>query len=82
MKKLISSDFLLVRLLVGYPGEKDQFNWWPTTFICSFSNHFLSPVFPRTTLLLDVQVFLKCFNFNRLKFNKKASFSGFKKLTC
>ncbi|MEI6263193.1 MAG: BrxE family protein, partial [Deltaproteobacteria bacterium] len=51
MKKLISSDFLFMRLLVGYLGEKDQFNWWPTTFICSFSNLFLSPVFPRTTLL-------------------------------
>ncbi len=51
MKKLISSDFLFMRLLVGYLGEKDQFNCWPTTFICSFSNLFLSPVFPRTTLL-------------------------------
>lgn len=51
MKKLISSDFLFMRLLVGYLGEKDQSNWWPTTFICSFSNLFLSPVFPRTTLL-------------------------------
>ena len=51
MKKLVSSDFLFMRLLVGYLGEKDQFNWWPTTFICSFSNLFLSPVFPRTTLL-------------------------------
>ncbi len=40
-----------MRLLVGYLGEKDQSNWWPTTFICSFSNLFLSPVFPRTTLL-------------------------------
>ena len=33
-------------------------------------------------VILDVQVFLKYCNFNWLKFNKKASFSGFKKLTC
>jgi hypothetical protein len=51
MKKLILSDFLFMRLLVGYLGEKYQFNWWPTTFIGPSSNLFLSPVFPRTTLL-------------------------------
>jgi hypothetical protein len=51
MTKLILSDFLFLRLLVGYLGEKSQFNWWPTTFIGSSSNLFLSPVFPRTTLL-------------------------------
>ncbi len=51
MKKKILSDFLIMRLLVGYLGEKSQFNWWPTTFIGSSSNLFLSPVFPRTILL-------------------------------
>jgi len=51
MKKLILSDFLFMSLLVGYLGEKSQFNWWPTTFIGLSSNLFLSPVFPRTTLL-------------------------------
>lgn len=47
----ILSDFLVMRLLVGFLGEKSQLNWWPTTFIGSSSNLFLSPVFPRTTLL-------------------------------
>ena len=51
MKKLVLSDFLVLRLLVGYLGEKSQFNWWPTTFIGPSSNLFLSPIFPRTTLL-------------------------------
>lgn len=51
MKKSILSNFLFMRLLVGYLGEKSQFNWWPTTFIGSSSNLFLSPIFPRTTLL-------------------------------
>lgn len=51
MKKLILSDILFIRMLVGYLGEKSQFNWWPTTFIGPSSNLFLSPAFPRTTLL-------------------------------
>ena len=51
MKKMISSDFLFLRLLVGYLGEKPQFNWWPTTFIGASSILFLTPIFPRTTLL-------------------------------
>lgn len=38
-------------MLVGFLGEKNQFNWWPTAFIGPSSNLFLSPVFPRTTLL-------------------------------
>lgn len=51
MKNKLLSDFLIMRLLIGYLGEKSQFNWWPTTFISSSSNLFLAPVFPRTTLL-------------------------------
>lgn len=51
MEKSTLSDILIIRMLVGYLGEKSQFNWWPTTFIGSSSNLFLSPVFPRTTLL-------------------------------
>ena len=51
MKISIISDILVLRVLVGYLGEKSQFNWWPTTFFGPSSNLFLSPVFPRTTLL-------------------------------
>lgn len=51
MKKKTQTDFLLMRLLVGYLGEKSQFNWWPTSFMGTSSNIFLSPVFPRTTVL-------------------------------
>ena len=40
-----------LRLLVGYLGEKDQGNWWPTTFFTSASRYFLEPVFARTTRL-------------------------------
>ena len=40
-----------LRLLVGYLGEKSQFNWWGSAFMASTSEAFLSPIFPRTTWL-------------------------------
>ena len=39
------------RLLVGYLGEKNQANWWGTSFLSESSVTFLEPVFPNTTLL-------------------------------
>lgn len=40
-----------LRLLVGYLGEKNQGNWWSTTFFDASSKFFLAPVFTRTTRL-------------------------------
>lgn len=40
-----------LRLLVGYLGEKDQFNWWSSGFLAPTSEAFLSPIFPRTMWL-------------------------------
>ena len=40
-----------LRLLVGYLGEKEQFNWWDSGFMAPTSEAFLSPLFPRTTWL-------------------------------
>ena len=37
-----------LRVIVGYLGEKSQFDWWPTEFYASTSEAFLSPVFSRT----------------------------------
>ena len=39
---------LKLRLLVGFLGEKKQFNWWDTTFLDSTGQRFLETVFPRT----------------------------------
>jgi hypothetical protein len=39
-----------VRLLVGFLGEKQQFNWWESAFLSPVSKSFLTPVFPKTTL--------------------------------
>ena len=40
-----------LRLLVGYLGEKEQFNWWGSGFMAATSESFLSPIFPRSTWL-------------------------------
>ena len=48
-----SGDLVLIvrlRLIVGYLGEKDQFNWWNSSFISSVGANFLSPVFSKTVL--------------------------------
>lgn len=40
-----------LRYLVGFLGEKSQFNWWPTSFYEASSIRFLDPVFSRTAPL-------------------------------
>ena len=44
-----------LRVLVAYLGEKDQFTWWPTTFLSPTGRRFLAFNFPRTTLSAGVQ---------------------------
>ena len=41
----------ILRIVVGYLGEKDQFAWWTSSFFAAGSEAFLSPVFPKTQLL-------------------------------
>ncbi len=43
-----------LRCLVGYLGEKDQKNWWPSSFLSQSGGAFLNPVFPKSTLLARV----------------------------
>lgn len=50
MRRTVTLDFLKLRFLVGYLGEKSQFGWWQTSFISASSALFLAPAFPRTTL--------------------------------
>ncbi|MBX3380232.1 MAG: BrxE family protein [Phycisphaeraceae bacterium] len=40
-----------LRLAVGFLGEQGQAGWWPGTFLGASSTPFLSPVFPKTTVL-------------------------------
>lgn len=47
----ITQQIVLLRYLVGFLGEKSQFNWWPTSFYDTASIRFLEPVFSRTAPL-------------------------------
>jgi len=40
-----------LRIIVGYIGEKAQFDWWPSSFFTPSSAAFLNPVFARTAAL-------------------------------
>jgi len=48
----VNMEFLAeLRILVGYLGEKSQYNWWTSSFFGAGSQTFLRPVFARTSLL-------------------------------
>lgn len=40
-----------LRIIVGYLGEKNQHNWWPSEFFSSTAAAFLNPVFGKTATL-------------------------------
>jgi len=40
-----------LRVIVGYLGEKAQFDWWPSGFFSPLSAAFLDPIFARTAPL-------------------------------
>jgi len=46
----IVADFVILRALVGYLGEKPQFGWWDTNFLSKTSLQFLEINFPRSYL--------------------------------
>lgn len=45
---------LQVRVLVGYLGEKDQGNWWDTSFLNKTGQKFLEINFPRSAFAAGV----------------------------
>ena len=51
--KLIS-DLSNLRICVAFLGEKEQANWWPSSFLSRSGEAFLSPVFPKTAALARV----------------------------
>lgn len=40
-----------LRLLVGFLGERSQFNWWPSAFFTPSSSAFLVPIFTKTAFM-------------------------------
>lgn len=51
MAKSIIKDYLSLRLLVGFLGERTQFSWWATSFYGDYSLRSLEFVTPRTSQL-------------------------------
>lgn len=51
MKESYLQKFLLMRMLVGFLGERAQYAWWPTAFYEASSKLFLEPVFSKTSRL-------------------------------
>ena len=52
--KKLHEDFIKIRALVGYLGEKSQFNWWDTNFLSDTGLQFLSINFPRSSFSAGV----------------------------
>lgn len=53
MSELILS-LVKLRTCVAFMGEKEQANWWPSSFLSRSGEAFLSPVFPKTVALARV----------------------------
>jgi len=51
MKQETLKTLVDLRIIVGYLGEKDQFNWWDSSFYSKSALAFLNPLFPRTSEL-------------------------------
>jgi hypothetical protein len=51
METSLINQIILIRTLVGYLGEKEQFGWWQSSFFTYGSDAFLSPIFGRTKFL-------------------------------
>lgn len=48
MDKKIISKLAQLRYVVGFLGEKTQFNWWPSSFLNASTKKMLEFTFPRT----------------------------------
>jgi ribosomal protein S28E/S33 len=51
MDNELIKEIVEIRAVVGYLGEKEQYNWWPSSFFSASSSAFLAPVFSRTESL-------------------------------
>lgn len=47
-------DFVTLRTLVAYLGERDQFNWWDCSFLNGTGRKFLAINYPKTALAAAV----------------------------
>ena len=55
MNNQIIKNIAELRMTVEYLGEKDHFGWWPCSFFSASSAQYLSPIFPKTTVIARYQ---------------------------
>lgn len=55
MDKKIISKLAQLRYVVGFLGEKTQFNWWPSNFLNASTKKMLEFTFPRTANLAQYE---------------------------
>lgn len=51
MNKELFELIALLRILIGYLGEKNQYAWWDSNFLSTSSKAYLAYSFPKTTML-------------------------------
>lgn len=54
MNQQLISNIASLRVCVAFLGEKDQKNWWSSSFLSQTGGTFLNLVFPKTSLLARV----------------------------
>ena len=54
MKLDVLQSLVNLRVMVAFQGEKEQGCWWPSSFLSSSGEAFLTPVFPKTAVLARV----------------------------
>ena len=52
--EMLIEKYIILRTLVGFLGEKSQFNWWDTNFLSPTGLQFLTINFPRTAVSAGV----------------------------
>ncbi|MCB1091854.1 MAG: BrxE family protein [Verrucomicrobiae bacterium] len=51
----LTEDFIRLRLLVGFLGQRKQHNWWDCSFLDPTGLQFLATTFPRTSRLAGLR---------------------------
>lgn len=54
MNKDLAEQYITLRALVGYLGEKSQCNWWDTNFLSPVGLQFLAINFPRSSFVAGI----------------------------
>ena len=55
MEKKIIHNLTILRLVVGYLGEKNQYSWWSSSFLTENSKKILEFTFPRTASIAQYE---------------------------